>query len=77
MHSNCPWPLDTESSLGLFGLRGMGGVGKTTTAIAVARSDEIRQAFGGGNIWWITVGQEADGTEILVQFARKVSRHEY
>ena len=50
----------------------MGGVGKTTTAIAVARSDEIRQAFGGGNIWWITVGQEAVGMEVLAQFARKV-----
>ena len=67
-------PSDKADSLGLFGLRGMGGVGKTTTAIAVAHSEKIRQAFGADNIWWITVGQEAAGMEVLVQFARKVWR---
>ena len=76
-HFDCLSSLDKEGSLGLFGPKGMGGVGKTTTAIAVARSDKIRQAFCAHNIWWITVGQEADDTEILSQFARKVSRHEY
>ena len=50
----------------------MGGVGKTTTAIAVARNDKIKRKFGADNIWWITVGQEAAGMEVLVQFARKV-----
>ena len=76
-HSDCLSSLDKEGSLGLFGPKGMGGVGKTTTATAVARSDKIRQTFGAHNVWWITVGQEADDTEILLQFARKVSRHEY
>lgn len=67
--------VDEEGGLGLCGLRGMGGVGKTTTAIAVAHSDKVRQVFGADNIWWITVGQETAGMEILVHFARKVSKH--
>ena len=50
----------------------MGGVGKTTTAIAVAHNNKIRQTFGAGNIWWIPVGQHAAAMQVLAQFARKV-----
>ena len=52
----------------------MGGVGKTTTAIALARSERVRQLFGADNIWWITVGQESSGEDVLKEFARKVGR---
>ena len=50
----------------------MGGVGKTTTAIAVAHSERVRQIVGAENIWWITVGQESSGEDVLKEFARKV-----
>ena len=50
----------------------MGGVGKTTSAIAVAHSDQVRQTFGADNIWWITVGQKSSGMAVLEEFARKV-----
>ena len=50
----------------------MGGVGKTTSAIAVAHSDQVRQTFGANNIWWITVGQKSSGMAVLEEFARKV-----
>jgi tetratricopeptide (TPR) repeat protein len=38
------------------GLQGMGGIGKTSLAIALARDCEVRQAFSDG-ILWITIGQ--------------------
>ena len=59
----------------MFGLRGIGGVGKTTTAVAVAHSDKVRQTFGADNICWIPVGQAATGMDVLEEFARKVCRH--
>jgi hypothetical protein len=40
-------------------LQGMGGIGKSVLAAALARSIECRRAFGDG-IVWITVGQTAD-----------------
>jgi len=39
------------------GVQGMGGIGKSVLAAAVARDDEVRQAFPDGVIW-ITLGQE-------------------
>jgi len=44
------------------GLQGMGGIGKTVMAAAVARNDEVRQAFPDGVIW-ITLGQEPKLTQ--------------
>ncbi|MBZ0310791.1 MAG: TIR domain-containing protein, partial [Anaerolineae bacterium] len=38
------------------GLQGMGGIGKTSLAIALARDCEIRRAFPDGVIW-LTIGQ--------------------
>jgi WD40 repeat protein len=40
-----------------FGVQGMGGVGKTVLAAALARDLEVRQAFPDG-IYWLTVGQK-------------------
>ncbi|MBL8161412.1 MAG: TIR domain-containing protein [Anaerolineae bacterium] len=38
------------------GLQGMGGIGKTSLAIALARDCEVRRAFPDG-IFWLTIGQ--------------------
>jgi hypothetical protein len=39
----------------IIGLHGMGGVGKTTLAIALARDCDVRRAFVDG-IYWVTLG---------------------
>lgn len=39
----------------IIGLHGMGGVGKTTLAIALARDCDVRRAFADG-IYWVTLG---------------------
>jgi hypothetical protein len=38
------------------GVQGMGGIGKTVLAAALARDSEVRQAFSDG-IYWLTIGQ--------------------
>ncbi|WP_246162656.1 NB-ARC domain-containing protein [Brasilonema sennae] len=38
------------------GVQGMGGIGKTVLATALARDEEVRKAFSDG-VFWITVGQ--------------------
>ncbi|BAY26879.1 WD repeat protein [Calothrix sp. NIES-2100] len=38
------------------GVQGMGGIGKTVLATALARDEEVRKAFPDG-VFWITVGQ--------------------
>ncbi len=42
---------------GKIGVQGMGGIGKTILAAAVAREPEVHRAFRDGMVW-ITVGQE-------------------
>jgi hypothetical protein len=42
-----------------IGLKGMGGIGKTVLAIAIARDEDIRKFFEGG-VYWITIGQQSD-----------------
>jgi hypothetical protein len=39
------------------GVQGMGGIGKTVLAAALARDSEVRQAFSDG-IYWLTIGQK-------------------
>jgi NB-ARC domain/Trypsin-like peptidase domain len=43
----------------VVGLVGMGGTGKSVLACALARDDEVKQAFGDG-IVWLEFGQRAD-----------------
>jgi WD40 repeat protein len=42
---------------GKIGVQGMGGIGKTVLATALAHDSEVRQAFPDG-IYWLTVGQK-------------------
>ncbi len=45
------------TSLRSIGLQGMGGIGKSVLAAAVARDDQIRSTFSDG-VFWITIGQQ-------------------
>jgi hypothetical protein len=44
---------------GKFGLQGMGGIGKTVLAAALAHDSAVCQAFPDG-VYWLTVGQKPD-----------------
>lgn len=65
---------DSEATVGLTasaseGLLGMGGIGKSVLAAAVARSDAIRKRFTDG-IYWLTVGQDPQVAALLAQVGR-------
>src|SRR5271165_2613313 len=54
------------------GIHGMGGVGKTVLAAALARDSEVRQAFPDG-IFWITIGQRPDLLALQNQLLRQLT----
>jgi WD40 repeat protein len=54
------------------GLEGMGGIGKTVLASALARDDQIRKAFPDGIIW-IGLGQQPDLNVRQLQLARSLN----
>ena len=51
------------------GLHGMGGIGKSVLAAAVAREQRIREHFVGG-IYWLAVGQTPQLTALQAQLGR-------
>ncbi len=53
------------------GVQGMGGVGKTVLAAAVASDPEVQQAFPGG-VLWVTVGQHPEVVELQQDLAAVV-----
>ena len=48
------------------GVHGMGGVGKTVLAAALARDEDVRKAFGDGVIW-LTIGREATPADVTTR----------
>ncbi|MCX5645228.1 MAG: NB-ARC domain-containing protein [Phycisphaerae bacterium] len=52
------------------GMHGMGGIGKSVLAVAIARDREVRRSYPDGIIW-LTVGQQPD----LVRLQHDVARH--
>src|SRR5690348_3868573 len=42
-----------------LGMHGLGGIGKTVLAAALARDEEVRRHFPGG-VFWVTVGERGD-----------------
>lgn len=53
------------------GVHGMGGIGKTVLAAALARDQALRQAFPDG-IYWLTLGREPILTTLQSQLARSL-----
>ena len=65
--------LRAGTAIGLFALRGMGGVGKTAlTAEAVARLAEEQTVFPGGAVWITCEGLE--GEAVLAELWARVAR---
>jgi NB-ARC domain/TIR domain len=57
---------------GTFGLQGMGGIGKTVLASALAHEPEVREAFSDG-IYWLTIGQKPNLLDLQNQLLRQLT----
>jgi NB-ARC domain/TIR domain/WD domain, G-beta repeat/APAF-1 helical domain len=57
---------------GKIGVQGMGGIGKTVLAAALAHDSEVRQAFPDG-IYWLTVGQQPNLLDLQNQLLRQLA----
>src|SRR5271165_6531873 len=57
---------------GIMGVQGMGGIGKTVLATALARDSEVRQAFPDG-IYWLAIGQKPNLLELQNQLLRQLT----
>ena len=57
---------------GKFGVQGMGGIGKTVLAAALAHDSEVRQAFPDG-IYWLTIGQKPNLLDFQNQLLRQLT----
>ncbi|MCP4529572.1 MAG: hypothetical protein GY831_00005, partial [Delftia sp.] len=55
------------------GLQGMGGIGKSVLAAALARDDDVRRAFPDG-VLWVTLGQTPALTARQTQIADALER---
>jgi len=62
-------PVVLSGAAGRSGLRGMGGVGKSVLASALAHRPEVRRAFPDG-VYWVTLGQAPDVPELQRGLAR-------
>ncbi len=51
------------------GLQGMGGIGKSVLASALAHRPEVRRAFPDG-VYWVTLGQEPNVADLQRGMAR-------
>src|SRR5260370_93644 len=55
-----------------LGVQGMGGIGKTVLAAALAHDSEVRQAFSAG-IYWLTIGQKPNLLDLQNQLLRQLT----
>jgi hypothetical protein len=55
-----------------IGLQGMGGIGKSVLAAALARDMEVRQAFPDG-IYWLAIGQAPNLPNLQSQLVRQLT----
>ena len=54
------------------GVQGMGGIGKTVLAAALAHDSEVRHAFSDG-IYWLTIGQKPNLLDLQNQLLRQLT----
>ncbi len=54
------------------GVQGMGGIGKTVLATALALDEEVRRAFRDG-VFWLTFGQTPELAALQLQLANALS----
>jgi hypothetical protein len=54
---------ESKAAVGLVGLRGMGGIGKTVVARLLVEHDTVRRRFHDG-VYWLTVGENKSLTEV-------------
>jgi len=64
-------PVVVSGAAARIGLQGMGGIGKSVLASALARRPEVRRAFPDG-IFWITLGQKPQLAEQQRWLARQL-----
>jgi hypothetical protein len=62
----------TGQSSAAVGVQGMGGIGKTVLAAALARDSEVRQAFPDG-IYWLNIGQNPNLLALQNQLLRQLT----
>jgi hypothetical protein len=54
---------ESKAPVGLVGLRGMGGIGKTVVARLLVEQEPVRRQFHDG-VYWLTVGENKSLTEV-------------
>jgi WD40 repeat protein len=64
-------PVVVTGAAGRIGIHGMGGIGKSVLAAALARDLEVRRAFPDG-IFWINVGQQQNIVELQRFLAKEL-----
>lgn len=64
-------PVVVSGAAARVGLQGMGGIGKSVLASALAHHAEVRRAFGDG-IFWITLGQSPNLAELQRWLAKEL-----
>lgn len=52
-------------------IQGMGGIGKSVLAAAIARDESVRQAFPDG-VYWVSLGQEPNVLSLQTELAREL-----
>ncbi|NEQ50352.1 MAG: hypothetical protein F6K11_09505, partial [Leptolyngbya sp. SIO3F4] len=52
-------------------IQGMGGIGKSVLAAAIARDDDVRQAFPDG-VFWVSLGQEPNVLSLQTELAKEL-----
>ncbi|MEM9485001.1 MAG: NB-ARC domain-containing protein, partial [Cyanobacteria bacterium P01_F01_bin.116] len=61
----------TGSRRGVNSIQGMGGIGKSVLAAAIARDVAVRQAFPDG-VYWVSLGQEPNVLSLQTELAKEL-----
>lgn len=59
-------PIDLQPDQRITSLTGMGGLGKSVLAAALAQAPDVRRSFGGG-IYWINIGRDTSTLRTLTR----------